>query len=313
DRARCAGRLRHRRLPDQERHDAGYQPVGSAPRSTLLRAAGDVRSRSLGQWPGQAPAALRLLPLWWRPADLHRRLIRHDGGGYHPGHDRAALSPDARARPGGGAACGHHAAAKGRHPHGGASALSPRSALPLGQARARWRCSSVRAGSRSSGGAASMAGEQRMNLLILMGDQHRYDALGCAADGIEPWERTWLMDGPGGRPIVRTPHLDRLAATGVRFHQAVANLPVCVPCRHSFITGLYPHQIGILTNAHYWPFEPPVPTLPMYLKPAGYASAAIGKMHWKNRNAPAEHVPDKRGFDYRVTRGGTTDGPCDLS
>jgi len=158
-----------------------------------------------------------------------------------------------------------------------------------------------------------MAGEQRMNLLILMGDQHRYDALGCAADGIEPWERTWLMDGPGGRPIVRTPHLDRLAATGVRFHQAVANLPVCVPCRHSFITGLYPHQIGILTNAHYWPFEPPVPTLPMYLKPAGYASAAIGKMHWKNRNAPAEHVPDKRGFDYRVTRGGTTDGPCDLS
>ena len=115
------------------------------------------------------------------------------------------------------------------------------------------------------------------------------------------------------RPLAQTPHLDRLAATGVRFTQAVTNLPVCVPCRHSFITGMYPHQIGILTNAHYWPDQPPVPTLGQWLKGAGYATAAIGKMPWKTGRAPAEHVPDKRGFDYRVTRGGTTDGPYDLS
>ncbi|MGH2367069.1 MAG: sulfatase family protein [Chloroflexota bacterium] len=158
-----------------------------------------------------------------------------------------------------------------------------------------------------------MANVTPMNILILMGDQHRWDALGCAADGIEPWQRTWLMGGAGGRPMVQTPHLDRLAATGVRFSQAVANLPVCVPCRHSFITGLYPHQIGILTNAHYWPEQPPVPTLGTCLKGAGYATAAVGKMHWKNRNAPDEHVPDKRGFDFRASRGGNTDGPFDVS
>src|SRR5947208_414989 len=116
-----------------------------------------------------------------------------------------------------------------------------------------------------------------LNILILMGDQHRWDALGCAADGLPAWQRTWLMQGPGGRPLVQTPHLDRLAASGTRFSQAVANIPLCVPSRHSFITGMYPHQIGILTNANYWPFAPPLPTLPMRLDVAGYASAAIGK------------------------------------
>lgn len=156
-----------------------------------------------------------------------------------------------------------------------------------------------------------------MNILILMDDQHRHDALGCAADGIEPWQRTWLM-GAGSSPV-RTPHLDRLAATGTRFTQAVANLPVCVPSRHSLITGLYAHQTGILTNTHYWPDQPPVPTLGMRLKAANYATAAIGKMHWKNGSTP--HVRGKRGFDFRASAAGNTggtgnvrydDGPCDV-
>ena len=148
-----------------------------------------------------------------------------------------------------------------------------------------------------------------LNLLILVDDQHRHDALGCTAQGIEPGQRTWLM-GHGDGPV-QTPHLDRLAASGVRFSEAVANLPVCVPCRHSFITGLYPHQTGILANSHYWPDQPPVPILSTYLKPAGYATAAIGKMHWKSRHAPDEHVPDKRGFDFRVSAGNASDGPRD--
>ena len=150
-----------------------------------------------------------------------------------------------------------------------------------------------------------------LNLLILIDDQHRHDALGCAAEGIPPQRRTWLMSS--GRPLVQTPNLDRLAATGVRFTQAVANLPVCVPSRHSFITGLYPHQLGILSNAHYWPGQPPVPTLGHRLQAAGYATAAIGKMHWKSRWAPDDHVPDTRGFAFRATRGGNTDGPCHIS
>lgn len=47
-----------------------------------------------------------------------------------------------------------------------------------------------------------------MSTLVLMGDQHRWDALGCAADGLEPWQRTWLADGSGGAPLVGTQHLD---------------------------------------------------------------------------------------------------------
>ncbi len=156
-----------------------------------------------------------------------------------------------------------------------------------------------------------MPGATAMNLLILMDDQHRHDALGCAAAGVAGSTRTWLMGQDAS--IVQTPYLDQLAASGVRFSQAVANLPVCVPCRHSFITGMYPHQIGILSNQHYWPDQPPVPTLGQHLGRSGYATAAIGKMHWKNRTAPDQHVPDKRGFDFRAGRGGKADGPVDVS
>lgn len=137
--------------------------------------------------------------------------------------------------------------------------------------------------------------KQRMNLLILMDDQHRHDALSCV-----------------GHPVVRTPHLDALAAEGTIFTNAISNHPVCVPDRHSFITGLYTHQIGILSNAHYWPDQPPVPTLGMRLKEVCYNTAAIGKMHWKSGSAPDEAVPDKRGFDFRASAGGATDGPVDV-
>jgi len=148
--------------------------------------------------------------------------------------------------------------------------------------------------------------EQRpLNLLILISDQHRHDALRCVASDDGSDQRTWLTGH------VQTPHLDRLAASGVRFTQAVANLPVCVPSRHSFITGLYPYQTGVLTNGHYWPGQPPVPTLAMRLSEAQYSTAAIGKMHWKNQRAPAEHVPDKRGFALRASLEHASDGPYD--
>ena len=136
-----------------------------------------------------------------------------------------------------------------------------------------------------------MATDKPMNLLILMDDQHRHDALSCA-----------------NHPHVKTPNLDALAASGVRFTQAVANLPICVPCRHSFITGYYAHQIGILSNQHSWEGDPPVPTLGQVLQDAGYATASIGKMHWKTATT-------KRGFDFRAVRsdGESPDEPVDLN
>ena len=113
---------------------------------------------------------------------------------------------------------------------------------------------------------------QPPNILILIDDQHRHDALSCA-----------------GHPLVRTPHLDALASSGVRFTQAVANLPICVPSRHSFITGYYAYQLGILSNQHSWSDPVPVPTLGHTLQEAGYETACFGKMHWKTATT-------KRGF-----------------
>ena len=65
------------------------------------------------------------------------------------------------------------------------------------------------------------------NILLLMTDQQRADALGC----VTPW--------------METPHMDRIATEGVRFSRCVTNSPVCIPTRRSMATGHYPHNTGI--------------------------------------------------------------------
>lgn len=62
------------------------------------------------------------------------------------------------------------------------------------------------------------------NVLFIMADQFRHDAMSCA-----------------GNPVVETPHLDRLAAGGVRFTDAVCSSPLCGPSRASLLTGQYAH------------------------------------------------------------------------
>ncbi|GAA3148324.1 arylsulfatase A-like enzyme [Kribbella aluminosa] len=147
--------------------------------------------------------------------------------------------------------------------------------------------------------------DRRRNLLILVDDQHRWDALGCAGADRHP---SWLSDATA----VRTPNLDRLAAEGTRFTQAVCTVAPCVPSRHSFITGMGARQTGVLTNMHYWPNQPLYPSVGTICSGLGYDTAAIGKMHWKPHSAPPEHVPDRRGFAFRASYDGPgTDGPCD--
>ncbi len=67
---------------------------------------------------------------------------------------------------------------------------------------------------------------EKPNLLILMADQFRWGCLGCA-----------------GNPVIRTPHLDALAAGGIRFRDAFTPDPICVPARASLMTGNYPHPM----------------------------------------------------------------------
>lgn len=120
------------------------------------------------------------------------------------------------------------------------------------------------------------------NVLFLVSDQHRHDALGSA-----------------GNDVVATPNLDALASDGVQFTDAHTTSPLCAPARNSFISGKYPH------NHHRWGFGKPLPaddeTVFQHLQERGYYTAHIGKAHYKgNVDHLAENEPymHDRGFDF---------------
>jgi len=98
------------------------------------------------------------------------------------------------------------------------------------------------------------------NILLLMADQLRWDALGCSGD--------W----------VQTPNLDRIASEGVRFSNCVANSPVCIPTRLSLATGLYPHNTEVWNNQNHT-LSPEQPTWMQAVREAGYRTSLFGKTH----------------------------------
>ncbi|MCG9131708.1 sulfatase-like hydrolase/transferase [Candidatus Poribacteria bacterium] len=98
------------------------------------------------------------------------------------------------------------------------------------------------------------------NILLLMTDQQRWDAMGCSGD--------W----------VQTPNLDRIASEGVQFTNCVTTSPVCIPTRLSLATGLYPHNTGVWNNMnHTMPSE--TPTWMQAMRGAGYRTSLFGKTH----------------------------------
>lgn len=98
------------------------------------------------------------------------------------------------------------------------------------------------------------------DILILLSDQHRYDALSAY-----------------GNRQIKTPNLDRLAGEGVVFDSAFCPFPVCAPSRYSLLTSLYPSQHTAWKNKATLP--PGLATFPRALRDAGYGTAAVGKMH----------------------------------
>jgi len=101
---------------------------------------------------------------------------------------------------------------------------------------------------------------RRPNLLFILTDQQRQDSLGCY-----------------GNPVIETPHLDRLAAEGIRLENGFTCNGVCMPSRASLLTGRYPSAHRLITNG--MPLAESEITLPTVLAGAGYATAAIGKLH----------------------------------
>ena len=139
---------------------------------------------------------------------------------------------------------------------------------------------------------ASCGSERAKNVLFIL-----VDDLGWADVNIN--QRSSLYD---------TPNVDRLAASGMRFSNAYAACPVCSPTRASIQTGKYPARLQLtnfIPGSHRLPFSEVIPppfnqqlshaetTIAEALRPAGYATAAIGKWHLGGDG----FLPTDQGYD----------------
>ena len=113
-------------------------------------------------------------------------------------------------------------------------------------------------GPRARGGEGS---PDRPNILFILTDDQRFDALGCA-----------------GNPVIKTPNVDALARDGVRFANAFVTTPICAASRASILSGTY-------ERTHTYTFtKPPLArrfidiSYPVALRKAGYRTGFVGKL-----------------------------------
>jgi choline-sulfatase len=112
--------------------------------------------------------------------------------------------------------------------------------------------------------------DSRPNLLILMTDDQAAYTLGVDGDRMGA-----------------TPRLDRLARQGTYFSRTYCVSPLCTPSRQAFLAGRYPHAVGVTSLGT--PLKRSVLTMAEWLHDQGYATAALGKMHFNSNY--------KHGFD----------------
>ncbi|GIX07141.1 MAG: hypothetical protein KatS3mg115_1544 [Candidatus Poribacteria bacterium] len=116
------------------------------------------------------------------------------------------------------------------------------------------------------------------NIIFILADDLGYGDLGCY-----------------GQRLIKTPHLDRMAAEGMRFTQAYAASTVCAPSRCGLMTGLHMGHAWIRGNQRI-PLRPEDLTVAELLKATGYATGIIGK--WGLGEPGTTGVPNLQGFDY---------------
>jgi choline-sulfatase len=125
------------------------------------------------------------------------------------------------------------------------------------------------------------------NLLFILSDEHNKRVTGCY-----------------GHPMIRTPHLDALAARGTRFTSAYTNCPICVPARASFATGRYVHETRCWDNAIAYEGKPA--SWGHRLMEQGHRVTSIGKLHYKDSK------PEQNGFHEEILPMHIVNGVGDL-
>ncbi len=137
------------------------------------------------------------------------------------------------------------------------------------------------------GGVSGPVRVDRPDVVLLLTDQQRFDAMGLA-----------------GSPGFETPAIDALAREGVWFSHAFVATPQCSPTRASLLTGRYPHRTGVMGNVAEGqlvpkgmsaPLEASIPSLGTIFRSAGYQTAYFGKWHLGGD-------PNRHGFEVRETR-----------
>ena len=141
-----------------------------------------------------------------------------------------------------------------------------------------------------SGQSLSAAEAEKPNILFIFSDDWGWGDLSCH-----------------GHPYVKTPNIDRLAAEGTDFHRFTVASGVCSPSRTAVMTGHFPARYNIDGHFAWVPsnakrgmpdwLDTGAPTLPRFLKTAGYATAHFGKWHLSNNMIPDSPAPDAYGYD----------------
>src|SRR5580658_2526311 len=130
------------------------------------------------------------------------------------------------------------------------------------------------------------------NFILFITDQQRADFLGCY-----------------GHPILKTPHIDSIAARGVAFDRCHVASPICMPNRATLMTGRMPSVHGVRHNGI--PLALEATTFVDLLRRSGYRTGLIGKSHLQNMaGTPAAWPPnqaDRLAIEAREPDGGRYD------
>ncbi len=127
-----------------------------------------------------------------------------------------------------------------------------------------------------------MANEKKPNIILVMADDQGYGDVGF-----------------NGHPFLKTPHLDKMAKSGVVMDRFYAAAPVCSPTRASVMTGRHPMRTNVPNHGHY--MRPHENTLAEGLKSAGYITGHFGKWHIGSVQAESPTSPGQVGFDEWLT------------